>query len=258
MHGMPQPLHGSPRGELELVGAGPYQAPQGKDFPPHYHITWEVVYYRSGHIPCPIGDELYEGRPGVLLATPPRTIHSEIATTPYSNYWIQIDAPCDLPWPRVCLDDSDQSLSHLCMMIVRESKQQTDDQDEMLQLLLRQLDLRLRRAQQHQQLPVAERMVREVELLLEERHSTSLTFRALAQEIGVSSSHLRAQFVRLRGHSPKEHLRAIRLREALSLLSNSTLSLEAIASLCGFDSASHLSRHVKTATGKSPGSLRGQ
>lgn len=257
MHGMPQPLHGSPNCNLQLVGAGPYQAPRGKDFPLHQHITWELTYYRTGSISCPLGNNVFEGRPGVLLATPPRTPHAELATTPYSNYWIQIDAPVDMPWPRICLDDRERSLSHLCTAIVREAKGQFTDQQEMLQLLLRQLDLLLQRARQQQHLSTAERLIQEVEQILEERLATSLTFQEIAREVGVSPSHLRAQFVLLRGHSPKAHLQAIRVREALSLLWNSTLTLEAIAALCGYDSASHLSRHIKRATGKPPGALRG-
>jgi transcriptional regulator GlxA family with amidase domain len=54
------------------------------------------------------------------------------------------------------------------------------------------------------------------------------------------------------------HLQAVRARRAISLLHNSTLTLEAIASMCGYDSASHLSRMVKRSTGKSPGTLRRQ
>ena len=46
------------------------------------------------------------------------------------------------------------------------------------------------------------------------------------------------------------------MRRAVSLLHSSTLTLEAIASMCAYDSASHLSRMVKRAAGKSPGALR--
>lgn len=258
MHDMTQLLHGSPRADIRLIGAGPYFAPQGKDFPAHQHLTWELCYYRTGHIRCPLGDEIYEGRPGVLLATPPATMHAEIATTDYSNFFLILDAPPDMCWPRMCIDDADQTLGHLCATIVRESRAQHDGHDEMLSLLLRQLDLLLQRARQQHYLPTPERLVREVEYILEARYATPITFAEIASEIGVSPSYLRAQFVRLRGYPPKVHLQNIRTREALARLWNSTLTLEAIADLCGYDSASHLSRHIKRATGKSPGVLRGR
>jgi AraC-like DNA-binding protein len=254
MHDATQFLHQSPHAAMRVIAAGPYAAPQGRDFPPHQHVTWEIIYYRAGHITCPIGDRSFEGRPGMLNAIPPRTIHAEIATTEYANFWIQLDAPADSPWPLMCMDDADQTLGHVCTAIVRESRAQHADCDEMLALLLHQLDLLLRRAQQH--LPGPERLVREVESILETEYAKPLTFSTIARDIGVSPSHLRAQFVRLRGYPPKIHLQNIRVREALALLWNSTLTLEAIAGLCGYDSASHLSRHVKRTTGKSPGALR--
>ena len=40
------------------------------------------------------------------------------------------------------------------------------------------------------------------------------------------------------------------MRHALGLLRGSTLPLESVARQCGYDSASHLSRSVKAATGK--------
>ncbi len=256
MHAATQILHESPRTPIRVIAAGPYAAPQGRDFPLHQHRSWEVIYYRTGHIRCPVGDHVYEGRPGMVVALPPRMPHAEIATTEYSNFWIQLDAPPDQPWPTICMDDIDQTFGHLCASIVRESRAQHTDYDQMLALLLRQLDLMLRRAQHHQQLSGTERLVCEVESILEACYATPITFGAIAQDIGVSPSYLRAQFVRLRGHPPKVHLQNIRIREALALLWNSTLTLEAIAGLCGYDSASHLSRHIKRATGKSPGALR--
>jgi transcriptional regulator GlxA family with amidase domain len=51
-------------------------------------------------------------------------------------------------------------------------------------------------------------------------------------------------------------LQEIRVRHALNLLRTSDITIEAVALQCGYDSASHLSRHIKRATGKTPGSLR--
>jgi AraC-like DNA-binding protein len=42
------------------------------------------------------------------------------------------------------------------------------------------------------------------------------------------------------------------VRHALNLLRTSDITIEAVALQCGYDSASHLSRHIKRATGKAP------
>jgi AraC family transcriptional regulator len=47
-----------------------------------------------------------------------------------------------------------------------------------------------------------------------------------------------------------------RLDRARALLRETALPLADIAAACGYASASHLSRHVKAATGATPGQLR--
>jgi len=243
---------------MQVVSAGSYAAPEGKDFPPHKHVTWELAYYREGNIQCPIGDEIYLGQPGVLLATPPGITHAELARTGYVNFWVQIEAPAGVPWPRMCVDDRDQTLGHVCAALVREHREQALGHAEMGTLLVKQLDILLRRVQEQRQLSAAERLVRQVEHIVAERHGTPFRVQEIAREVGVSPTYLRTQFVRLRGLPPREHVQAVRARHALSLLRNSTLTLEAIAEICGYDSASHLSRHIKRVTGETPGSLRGK
>jgi AraC-like DNA-binding protein len=226
--------------------------------PAHQHATWELVYYRIGYPECPLGDEIYAGEPGLLLATPPRIMHSEKAHTAYKTFWITIDAPEAMPWPRMCLDDADRTIGQVCTTLVREAGSQKPGTERMRSLLVEQLDLLLRRAQEQRDLSPNERLVRAAEQIIDERFVTALQIRDVAQELGVSPSHLRAQFIHWRDQTPMSHLQAVRARRAISLLHNSTLTLEAIASMCGYDSASHLSRMVKRSTGKSPGTLRRQ
>jgi AraC-like DNA-binding protein len=258
MHDTLHSLHKTPRMPLQIIFAGPYSAPVGKHFPPHQHTSWEVVYYRSGRIPCPVGNEHFESQPGMLLLTPPYMIHAEYAVEAYSNFFIAINAPARHPWPRMLLDDERHTFGNLCAAIVDEWTGQGYDREEMLSLLVNQLDILLLRTRTQPWHSEAERIVREAERLMTEHFTDSLTIRNIAKELGVSTSYLRAQFVRLRGHPPLAHLHTVRLQQALLLLRNSDASLEVIARVCGYDSASHLSRYVKRATGKSPGSLRSE
>ena len=256
MHETRRFLHESPSAALLLRGAGAYAARRGQDFPPHQHSTWEVTYYRAGHIRCVMGADVYDVGPGTILINPPTLIHSERADTAYANYFIAVDAPPDHPWPRRCHDD-DLSLGSLCGALLREWHSRAPDRERMLTALLTQLDIRLLRAHERPRLSSAESLVRDAERLLEERFAGTVRIGDIARDLGVSSSVLRAYFARLRGHTTLAHLHAVRVRHALALLRTSDLTLDAIAALCGYDSASHLSRHVKRATGRNPGALRG-
>ncbi len=79
--------------------------------------------------------------------------------------------------------------------------------------------------------------------------------RRTARRLGASPSKLRQAFQDVRGESPRACLRRLRCQQALHWLQNSTHSLETISALCGFDSASHLSRVIYQEMGQRPGKL---
>ncbi|MEV5963151.1 AraC family transcriptional regulator [Kribbella sp. NPDC051952] len=245
-------MHESPR----LLGAGVHTAGPGKDFPSHAHTSWELVYYVRGRITCPVGDETYAATPGTVLLTPPRTWHAERSRTGYANRFLQVDAATGWPWPRVCFDDGERSLGRVFDAIVRESAQPGDDSDRLTALLLGELDLLLRRTASAAPVTAGEQLVAQAERIFEDRFAAGVRIGEVAAELGISPSGLRALFARLRGTSPRAVLQSIKLRHALGYIRNSTLPLQAIAELTGYDSVSHLSRHVKAATGSPPGALR--
>ncbi|WP_427890839.1 AraC family transcriptional regulator [Kribbella sp. GL6] len=238
-------MHRSPR----LLGAGVHTAAPGRDYPSHAHTSWELVYYVRGRITCPVGDETYAATPGTVLLTPPNTWHAEQSRTGYANRFVQVDAASTHPWPRRCYDDSDHMLRRVFDALVRE----TDD--ELRAILLAELDLRLRRAAAPPPTP-AEQLIAQAEQLFEERFAAGLRISDVADDLGISTSGLRAAFARVRNTSPQAALQAVRLRHALAHIRNSTLPLQAVAELTGYNSVSHLSRHVKAATGSAPGALR--
>jgi AraC-like DNA-binding protein len=241
---------------LRPQGIGAYSAPRGHDFPPHRHLHWELVLYREGRIEAPVGDEVFLTRPGLLLLTPPGVVHSERALTAYSNYYMTVALPVDYPWPRTAQDDAEGSFQYLFRSLLREySRPDSGRRNAMIELLMTQLNWMLR-DQSGGGISAGERAVREAERLFEERFARALTVAVVASEVGLSGSALRAHFARRRNCSPADALQKVRLRQALALLGGSDLTLDRVAAACGFHSASHLSRHVKTATGHAPGKWR--
>lgn len=245
-----------PQLKLNLIHAGAWEARQGRDFPPHKHHHWEFIYYREGRIRCPFGDQEYFGEPGVMLFYPPGVVHSEIADTAYANFYIGVDAPSNMPWPHMYRDDSNGMFFGVFRDITATYNGRTSDRDTLLPILLDYLAVLLERIQTQQQLPKAELLVREAEKLLEERYAHSITVSEIAATLGVAPSVLRAHFACRRGYSPMNRLQEIRVQHAIAIISNSNLTLDTVASLCGYDSASHLSRYIKRATGKAPGAFR--
>lgn len=241
---------------LSLDRAGIYSANQGKDFPPHRHAIWEILYFISGQIQCRVDQVMYDIQPGTLLVIPPGHVHAEFALTPYVDIYLQISGLSDYHWPLICKDGKDRAFYAICNQIVGEFGGALPQSQEMLELLLRQLDILLMREQRKKEVFSAEYLVNKVDGILKTRFTTHLTIKALAHEIGVSPSYLREQYKRLRGVTLMHSLQTMRLDYAINIISNTDMSLEVVAQLTGYGSASHLSRYIKQYTGKSPGALR--
>jgi AraC-like DNA-binding protein len=252
---------------VPLRAVGQHSAPRGQDFPPHFHHGLELVLYHAGHIVCEVlsdtGEQVQslETFPGCVVLMPAGTLHADRALSAYQHSFV-IFEPEGLPhwvqesWVTVLRDTPDRRLERLLGDLVSEWHGQAPEREEMVKCLLDQLRILLERLSKQQNISEAERMVGQVERILEERFSSNPSIRSLAEEVGVGYSSLREYFSRLRGYSPKAYLKQVRVRRALELIRSSSLTLEEVAGVTGFDSASHLWRDVKGATGQTPGDFR--
>ncbi|MFJ9025738.1 helix-turn-helix domain-containing protein [Streptomyces sp. NPDC102259] len=82
------------------------------------------------------------------------------------------------------------------------------------------------------------------------------TVRSLAAEVALSPSRFAHLFTEQVGHSPMRALLETRLRHAARLLEGTDLSVERVASACGFASAFHFSRVFRARHGTPPGAYR--
>jgi len=78
----------------------------------------------------------------------------------------------------------------------------------------------------------------------------------LAQQLGVTKSHLVRSFSDAVGITPGCYLTKVRIAAAKSLLLYRDYPLESVAGLCGFSSANYLCRVFKKETGMPPGAWR--
>lgn len=256
MQRMPKKLHKSPSGEMRILWAGAHAAAKGVDFPPHQHTEWELTYYRSGALQCVMAGQDSPGYPGLIWLTPPGTIHAEGAVKAYANFYVLLKMASMPDWPAFFDDDADRSVERICRQIVIESGRVAPDREEMLALLAQQLKLVMNRVASDKIVSRPAQIVARAERLIEERCHQPLTIREVARSVHASPSALRDYFQVVRHCSPKEHLQQVRLSKAIGFLRTSTLKLEAVAELCGYDSPSHLTRCVKKAMGKTPGQMR--
>ncbi|HEX2862811.1 MAG TPA: AraC family transcriptional regulator [Lacunisphaera sp.] len=78
----------------------------------------------------------------------------------------------------------------------------------------------------------------------------------VAEAVHVSPSHLRRLFAEVRQASPKELFRRARLEKAQDLMGRTTLTLDEIATQCGYSTASHFCRDYKAVHHFTPSTWR--
>lgn len=89
-------------------------------------------------------------------------------------------------------------------------------------------------------------------------YDTDITLASLADMCFVSSSYLSAQFKKESGITITDYISRTRIRQALTLLNTTQLSIGEIASQCGFADANYFTRIFKKNMGKSPKEYRNE
>ena len=121
---------------------------------------------------------------------------------------------------------------------------------------------RIREAAQEQHVTAAIRMagrnphLAEAILLMERNLEDTLSLDRIAAAVGLSARQLTRLFRSRLGRPPGQFYLDLRIDRAASLLRQTGMSVSEIAVGCGFQSASHLGRHLKQRRGTTPGQWR--
>ncbi len=92
--------------------------------------------------------------------------------------------------------------------------------------------------------------------IIREQQSNRFTLKALSKELDIHPVHLSREFPKYFHCSLSEYLRRVKVREAVSLMSNGALSLTDIAHQCGFSDQSHFTRIFKRMYNLTPSEYR--
>ena len=98
--------------------------------------------------------------------------------------------------------------------------------------------------------------VEEAKAYMAEHFREMLSLDEIAGAVALNKSYFSRLFRAETGYSPWEYMIRVRIREAFSLLSESSDSIDNIAEACGFAGASHFIRAFKKETGMTPHAFR--
>lgn len=92
--------------------------------------------------------------------------------------------------------------------------------------------------------------------LMKERVGSTLSFRQLAEEVGLDDVAFYKHFEEITGFSPEQYFQNLKLQRAKDLLCATSLSVAEIASMLGFKTPDSFSAQFKKKTGQYPGEFR--
>jgi AraC-like DNA-binding protein len=153
----------------------------------------------------------------------------------------------------MCLQDTSGRLHEIASWLVAERDAQFASVDEYRQGLLRAL------VSEYLRLSVvaASRIEEKTRTYMLRHLGKSITLEDLATNVGMSRYYFCRVYKEVAGHTPMEHLRALRLERAKDLIRSTALPLKAIAPEVGFGSAQHLCRLLHDRFGVGVRELRG-
>ena len=98
--------------------------------------------------------------------------------------------------------------------------------------------------------------VKRVQAYIRQNYYSDVQLGQLSEIAFVTPEHLIRLFRSHLGTTPMRYLRDVRVRQGISFLSHTGITVERIAFNCGFKTAAHFSRCIKQATGQTPSEIR--
>ena len=98
--------------------------------------------------------------------------------------------------------------------------------------------------------------VKRVQAYIRQNYYSDVHLGQLSEIAFVTPEHLIRLFRSHLGTTPMRYLRDVRVRQGISFLSHTGITVERIAFNCGFKTAAHFSRCIKQATGQTPSEIR--
>lgn len=255
-----------------LLHAGEQWAPAKFMIKEHSHPTWEWYLQMHGLTRWFADERLWTIRPGDLFGVAPGIRHA-MAQEPGANIHFYYAAFDPLPaitrnpelavsWPKadpVLRLNRASALVEPFGQLINEVTTIQSHLDVGLALAVDRLVLEISRRLQQGATSRAYDLhpaIQDAQAILDRDFARPWALSDLADRAGLAPTYLAALFSTQLGRAPHQYLTERRIARAKQLLSNSDLSITAIAGEVGFGSGQHLARTFKKVVGTTPSAYR--
>ena len=247
----------------------PYQihlsySSEGHDYLPNWHNELEFIYTVSGSVEVYIESKLYVTKPGDIVAINKNQIHIFKGDN-WKFHCLKVAAPIlqalDLshniliPQPLI----QDEELVSAFLDITEECHKERILTKQFIILAIQKFLLLFFEKYSKNHFTEADtkknthfEIAAEVINYLNQHISENFSIDVIAQELGISSSHLSRCFKEATGSSVVDYLNRLRCYTAKNYLMHSDKKISEIAVLCGYQNNSYFARTYKKIVGYTP------
>jgi len=228
---------------------------------------WTYLFVAAGGGFVRVGGNQGRLEPGINLLLPPWRLHAYGSERPWSSVFIHfggvrasrlVGRIAGAPWPLLA-DRDPAGTWRLLQEMILECRKRGEAVQPILSAKLTQLLIRFReqwRKGSAVETPGEGKVFDSVEKWMRENLKGQVSVAELAAKAGFSPSHFSRIWKRRTGRSPVDYLIDLRLLRARELLSQTALSVRAIAERTGFEDQLYFSRLFHRRIGLPPSTYR--
>lgn len=238
---------------------------------PHTHSFCEFFYITDGEGYFSLNDQRYPVRKNHFIVVNPHIVHTESTKENQSlsyivlgieNLEFEFEKTDDAGYSHCIFDFSKPTneIRSILNLMVEETRKKRSDYQEILGHYLKALLLKIKRTTNYKSHSLPSSVISSDCLYLKkyitENYSQNITLDSLATLMHRNKFYISHAFSKAFGISPMHYLNEIRIIVAKSLLTTSDFSIQQVAEMVGFSSATYFSQTFKKNTGLSPRDFR--
>ena len=237
--------------------------------PLHAHECFELLYVLEGRCRIVTHDGTHIAQPHDLVLFRPYQWHEEtLLTKCYAVFCLrfphefvtehQVPLPDPTVLPTVTPLPHSEMFQTILNRIISEYRRHDSYAAAMIGTYLFQFAVMLQRELQQQSMDRAylQPQAAALQHILDQHITSTVSIHDLARQVHMSESHFSHQVKTLLGVPPQTYVRERRLARAQELLQSSSMTIEEIAIVLGYNEPTSFFRAFKRATGLTPGQFR--
>ncbi len=219
----------------------------------HFHKEWEIIYNITGNNRSIIDKTTYNIQANDIMIIPPGTMHNGCSDGLYTDMYIQAKE-MDFHKP-IVIHDYDRNISKLFFILHKTFMQKDSNYVNLCDSLL---DAICQYIKKYASSGCSHAFVYDVkDFIYENVSNPDFKISQISEYIGYNIDYIRRNFVKTTGKTPHEYLFSLRFSLAKKLLLQETyISVENVATRCGFADAFYFSTTFKKETGLTPTAYR--